>query len=79
MGARLLEPSQAEEAPLGSSTAGEGPAAGDAGVMCPALHFQVKGLEGCDRKLALTPTCQGGMERKERVRRSGQQGMREKE
>lgn len=56
---RLLEAPQAEEAPLTGGTAGEGPAAGDAGVARPAARLQVEGLQRRHGHLSLAATCRG--------------------
>ena len=53
---RLLEAPQAEETALIGGAAGKGPPAGDAGVTCPTLHLQVKGLQRRHRHLPLTAT-----------------------
>lgn len=56
---RLLEASQAEEAPVVGGAAGKGPPAGDAGVTCPALHLQVKSLQRRHRHLPLPAAWRG--------------------
>lgn len=57
VGPWLLQPTQAEDNAISHGTGGEGAAAGHAGVACPALCLQVKGLEGGDRQLALPAPC----------------------
>lgn len=56
---RLLEAPQAEEAPLAAGAAGEGPAAGDAGVARPAARLQIEGLQRRHGHLPLAATCRG--------------------